>query len=446
MITKLNKVNTIVYPREKFGLADEIAYGPLRDLVVTNLKLNSSIDRFRYGRILSSFDRPDTYRIEAIFNETYIVTYEIQSNFFRMIINRTLSPQTPSPTGANSSQQLPPDPIPQSAYSPDYLISYFPSKTTKPMKMSNSTADPTILAAAEIKKYIAEFFNVTPESILSVTVVERETLENLIDTYYVEFTRATGARTNIKGVTTAGPNFKFAFQIDRKAKKLTSIANAAANSQQQDYQDGLDGFFSFFAPFFNFLQDTIQLGAAIVQSIIQSIITPILIPIWEVEDKPLNVLEGIFGTPFKQLNQSKPRKNLPSKPAVNANQQTVSEFLKRIPSIIPLRYQEDPTFPVVNFSQIDLGKPNKPTTQVLNLVNSKVNTPSIFNSNLAVVESQRSVANLPLPKNNVTVVKIAHIYYGNIRLWTSLGEDKINQVDYVDKGFWVATAGLTILK
>lgn len=56
--------------------------------------------------------------------------------------------------------------------------------------------------------------------------MDRETLGGLIDTYYVEFVRA-NSKVNFKGSVANGPIIKFAFQIDRKAKK-TTVANIAS--------------------------------------------------------------------------------------------------------------------------------------------------------------------------------------------------------------------------
>lgn len=70
-----------------------------------------------------------------------------------------------------------------------------------------------------------------------------ETLEDIIDDYYVEFTQVSTSRINLKTVKNTY-NYRFHFQIDRKNKRNpTNIAMAARNTDSQSsLRKSSDGF------------------------------------------------------------------------------------------------------------------------------------------------------------------------------------------------------------
>lgn len=57
------------------------------------------------------------------------------------------------------------------------------------------------------------------------------------------------------------------------------------------------------------------------------------------------------------------------------------------------------------------------------------------------MESQRLVAN----NSNLKMIELSHVYYGNIRVWASMAEDKVTDIQYIDNGYLLSTADITIL-
>lgn len=157
--------------------------------------------------------------------ELYIVLYEFDSNsntYLRSITNKTIStaPRRYRRTYINRTEIIsktvslkaivdsnnnsnnstvetkrlllgatlaPLEPIPPKAYNPLYFFEYFPSKIKKSTQLGITLpyVDSTFLTQSELKMHIGNFFNIPLESIVNVSILNLETLEELIDTYYV---------------------------------------------------------------------------------------------------------------------------------------------------------------------------------------------------------------------------------------------------------------------
>lgn len=64
-----------------------------------------------------------------------------------------------------------------------------------------------------------------------------------------------------------------------------------------------------------------------------------------------------------------------------------------------------------------LNDPMKPTTQALNFLN-KIENPTAYSKILATCNAQRSIQ----ADSRVNMLKIDHLYYGNIRMWSSIAD------------------------
>ena len=71
-----------------------------------------------------------------------------------------------------------------------------------------------------------------------------------------------------------------------------------------------------------------------------------------------------------------------------------------------------------------MNEPVTPSIQVINFLNTKVQNPTTYSKAMASCHAQRSV----LVDPRLSMLKIDHLYYGNIRMWASIADSKISQV------------------
>ena len=141
---------------------------------------------------------------------------------------------------------------------------------------------------------------------------------------------------------------------------------------------------------------------------------------------------------------TKPTNSKPSTvaQAASADQNTaaIQNLLQSLPSVIPLRLtQGNITY---NFADVPLNSTEKVSSQAINLLDSKINTPLIYAKGAAIVNSQRQVA----IDAKQSVISLEHAYYGSIGILGSISAQQISDVQYLDKGYLVSTANTTILK
>lgn len=122
------------------------------------------------------------------------------------------------------------------------MLQIFPNKTANLTNLTATdiTKDPSLLSDAELKAILADFLKIGVESVGTVKILSRKSLEGSLETYSVEYVLKQNQNLKTATAQVLTPPKIFVFQISSKvAQSTTSLMNSLVNSMENLKNSGI---------------------------------------------------------------------------------------------------------------------------------------------------------------------------------------------------------------
>lgn len=231
------------------------------------------------------------------------------------------------------------------------MLKIFPNKTAKQINVTvtDTTKDPSLLSDAELKAILADFLKIGVESVGTVKILSRKSLEASLETYTIEFVLKNNLKTATAQVLT--PPKIFVFQISSKvAQSTSSLMNSFANSMETLFNSGMD--------MLRNKQDTNNSLNARSQEILRNI--------------------------HSSINEAQVPSNLAQASSQALRSATFDNLFSKTPQIVPLRFieKEETT---LNVESLNLSSSVKASPEAIDLLDKKLSFPSIYGKGVVTV-------------------------------------------------------------